>query len=245
MVRKDNSFNTNHYKTLFETLKMLPMTMNENISLYIPHVFTCFDKEYVANAFKHIGEVTTVDFVTKQHANGRQYNSVYVHFYQWYSTKVACDFYEKVMDESTQARLYHDNVWYWIVLPNHAKKHIPGERKQTLNLGNLSSISTKSVEMEEENVNNMEENIVEKMIEKKEKENKVNVDDIMEFEDTVHKEMDDLETYILNEDSHLIYIDGRYVQHLERDNLNMSEQMMEMSKQIELLKSQIESLNNK
>jgi len=219
---------------------MLPMTMNENISLYIPHVFTCFDKEYVANAFKHIGEVTTVDFVTKQHANGRQYNSVYVHFYQWYSTKVACDFYEKVMDESTQARLYHDNVWYWIVLPNHAKKHIPGERKQTLNLGNLSSISTKSVEMEEKEI---EEKMEEKSI--KVKVNDDNVDDIMEFEETVHKEMDDLETFIQNEDSHLIYIDGRYVQQLERDNLNMSEQMMEMSKQIELLKSQIESLNNK
>ena len=114
----------------------------KNISLYIPHVFPNFDKEYVAKAFKSIGEVSQIDFVAKQDRNGGYYNAVYVHFKKWYTNKKASDFYDSVVDESKEARLCHDEPWYWIVLPNTAKKHLPGERKPRIDIGESTAIST-------------------------------------------------------------------------------------------------------
>ena len=101
------------------------MSAIKNISLYIPHVFPNFDKEYIANAFKNIGEVSQIDLVAKQDRNGNNYNAVYVHFKKWYTNKKALTFYDSVMDESKEARLCHDEPWYWIVLPNTAKKPAP------------------------------------------------------------------------------------------------------------------------
>ena len=118
------------------------MSAIKNISLYIPHVFPSFDKEYVAKAFKSIGEVSQIDFVAKQDRNGNNYNAVYVHFNEWYTNKKASALYDSVVDESKEARLYHDEPWYWIVLPNTAKKHIPGERKPRIDLGESTAIST-------------------------------------------------------------------------------------------------------
>jgi hypothetical protein len=42
------------------------MSAITNTSLFIPHVFPNFDKDYVAKAFDHCGEVERVDFVAKQ-----------------------------------------------------------------------------------------------------------------------------------------------------------------------------------
>lgn len=120
------------------------MSAIKNISLYIPHVFPNFDKEYIANAFKNIGEVSQIDLVAKQDRNGNNYNAVYVHFKKWYTNKKALAFYESVVDESKEARLCHDEPWYWIVLPNTAKKHIPGERKPRIDLGDKKAISSEN-----------------------------------------------------------------------------------------------------
>ena len=124
------------------------MSAMNNISLYIPHVFPNFDKEFVTKAFKDIGEVSQIDFVARQDRNGRNYNSVYVHFNKWFSNKKALELYENVVG-SKEARLYYNNTWYWIVLPNTAKKHIPGERKPRIDLSELKTIS---VEKEDTNV---------------------------------------------------------------------------------------------
>lgn len=115
------------------------MSAIKNISLFIPHVFPNFDKEYIANAFKNIGEVSQIDLVAKQDRNGNNYNTVYVHFKKWYTNKKALAFYDSVVDESKEARLCHDEPWYWIVLPNTAKKHIPGDRKPRIDLSDMKS----------------------------------------------------------------------------------------------------------
>jgi hypothetical protein len=94
------------------------MSAIKNISLYIPHVFPNFDKEYVAKAFKNIGEVSQIDFVAKQDRNGNNFNAVYVHFNKWFTNKKALAFYDSVVDESKEARLCHDEPWYWIVNEN-------------------------------------------------------------------------------------------------------------------------------
>jgi hypothetical protein len=117
------------------------MSAIKNISLYIPHVFPNFDKEYVEKAFKNIGEVSQIDFVAKQDRNGNNYNAVYVHFNKWFTNKKALTFYDSVVDESKEARLCHDEPWYWIVLPNTAKKQIPGDRKPRIDLGNMKAIA--------------------------------------------------------------------------------------------------------
>ena len=128
------------------------MSAIKNISLYIPHVFPNFDKEFITNAFNDIGEVSQIDFVSKQDRNGCNYNAVYVHFNKWFTNKKAASLYENVV-ESKEARLYYDNTWYWIVLPNTAKKHIPGERKPRIDLSELKN----SVEKEEDtNISLME-----------------------------------------------------------------------------------------
>ncbi len=211
--------------------------MNSTVSLYIPYVFNGLDKDYVAYEFGNFGEVSHVDFVAKQDRNGKMYNSVYVHFNYWYSTKTAVDFYNKVMDETREARLYYDDCWYWTVLPNHSKKHIPGERKQKLSLGDMKSIS----------INNIESDNVDDKIELNNKptyadivcqdERRENVDEITDFETVINREMDDLETFLESEDSHLISIDGRYVQHLERENNEMALEIRNLQNKLLLLKN--------
>jgi hypothetical protein len=100
-------------------------------SLFIPHVFPNFDKDYVAKAFAHCGEVERVDLVAKQDRDGKMYNATYVHFKKWHNTQVAIDFQNKVNEGNTT--FYHDSsTYFWIVLPNTGKKHLPGERKQTI-----------------------------------------------------------------------------------------------------------------
>lgn len=116
-----------------------------NISLYIPHVFPNFDKDYITKAFKDIGNVSKIDFVAKQDRNGGNFNAVYIHFNWWHTNKKATAFYDRVVDESKEARLFHDEPWYWIVLPNKAKKHLPGERKPRIDLGESKSFSIADV----------------------------------------------------------------------------------------------------
>lgn len=110
-------------------------------SLFIPHVFPNFTRNYVAESFSEIGYVEDVDFVAKQDRNGKMYNAAYIHFRKWYNNRFA----EKTLYdifEKGSAKFYHDDSeYYWIVLPNTAKKHIPGERKPCLDLGESKSIS--------------------------------------------------------------------------------------------------------
>lgn len=129
------------------------MSAIKNTSLFIPHVFPNFDKNYVADAFAKIGEVNKVDFVAKQDRNGKQYNAVYVHFKRWYDNRTASVIQFNInMDGS--AKFYHDDSdYYWIVLPNTANKHVPGDRKQRIDMDGAKSISVKSVENKTEKVN--------------------------------------------------------------------------------------------
>ena len=115
------------------------MSSVRNISLYIPRVFSKFTKKYIAEAFEKvfIGKVSKIDFVSKMY-NGTVYNSVYIHFEYWYDNVAAFNFQNRVLDPNQEARLIYDEPWYWIVLENKAKKHIPGERKPRINLGDLN-----------------------------------------------------------------------------------------------------------
>lgn len=116
------------------------MSSVRNISLYIPRVFTNYSKADISRAFERvfIGKVSKIDFVAKMCNDGTAYNSVYIHFEYWYDNVAAINFQERVLDPNQEARLVYDDPWYWIVFENKAKKHIPGERKARIDLGDLN-----------------------------------------------------------------------------------------------------------
>lgn len=189
--------------------------MNKNTSLFIPFVFPNFDKKYVAEAFANVGNVDHIDFVLKQDRDGKTYNSVYVHFNNWYQTNIAF----KIQDDikrNGKCKFYHDNSeYYWIVLPNTAKKHIPGERKQRINIGENMSISLKNVDLNEPNSEEIE----------------MDDDMITEIESEMLKieaEMDDIEAELEAEDKHLVSIDYRYIQSVEQENAWLHGEMAQL-----------------
>jgi len=110
--------------------------INSELSLYIPHVFPNFTTEYIANIFELIGlgRVDHIDLVAKQDKYGKNYNAAYVHFAEWFNCPATENFQERVINPNKEARIVHDDPWFWIVLENKAKKYEPGARKQTLDL---------------------------------------------------------------------------------------------------------------
>jgi len=216
------------------------MSANKNTSLFIPHVFPNFNKDYVAEAFADIGQVERVDFVAKQDRNGKSYNAAYIHFNNWYKNHAANRTLNDI-DINGSAKFYHDNSeYYWIVLPNTANKHISGERKVRIDLGQAKSISVKTPEKKlqcpdaPKKSNKLtyaevacEKNVLEKPINR-------NLDvefeeclellraPIEEWDVEVSEEeiyMAEMEAEMEAEDENLISIDGRYVQTIEQENV--------------------------
>lgn len=173
------------------------MTAPSNISLYIPHVFPNFDEKYITECFSEFGDVKNVDFVAKIDKKGKNYNSVYIHFYRWHDTEDAHYFQEMVLSEEESAKYYHDDEWYWIVLPNSTTKHVSGDRKPRIDLGEKNVISTN-------NVQESTEDPAEKEIE--------------QLEEEINAELDELEAAIEEEDQHLVCVDKRYLQAMEAEN---------------------------
>lgn len=122
------------------------MSTIKNISLFVPHVFPNFTQKYVAEAFAELGDVDRVDFVTKQDRDGKPYNAVYIHFKRWYRNDFAVKTQEDIIVNGSAKIFHDDSEYYWIVLPNTAKKHVPGERKPRIDLGDSKSVSVKTIE---------------------------------------------------------------------------------------------------
>ena len=128
---KKNKKHTNlNQSTQFKTMSVqMNSTTLTNISLFIPHMFKNFTAEYIAKVFDKlkIGMVDHVDFVPKVDRHGRQYNAAYVHFKHWFDGAIAANFQERVLNPKKEARIVHDDPWYWIVLENTAKKQPTAE----------------------------------------------------------------------------------------------------------------------
>lgn len=117
--------------------------VNQQLSLYIPHVFLNFTSEYITGVFEFMefGEVERVDLVSKIDKNGKVYNAAYIHFSEWFVGPIAANFQARVLDPNREARIIHDDPWYWIVLENTAKKHVPGARKECVDLSEPQKIA--------------------------------------------------------------------------------------------------------
>ena len=118
------------------------MSSIKNISLYIPHVFPNLDREFLTEQFSQVGDVDRIDMVLKQDKDGKSYNAVYVHFKKWFDDIETKEFQAEVLNPEQEARFYYDGPWYWIVLPNTAKKQVSGDRKPKIDLGGAKSISS-------------------------------------------------------------------------------------------------------
>ena len=102
------------------------MSVNQSLSLFIPHVFSNITEERIRAAFESVdlGNVKYVDFVEKTDKNGKNYNTAYVHFNNWYYCETVANFQERVLNPDKVARIVYDDPWYWIVLPNTSLKHV-------------------------------------------------------------------------------------------------------------------------
>jgi hypothetical protein len=109
-----------------------------NISLYIPHVFANITKNKIVETFEklRIGSISRIDFINKKGKN-ENFNSVYIHFSQWYDNIASRNFQQRVLDPNMEARVVYDEPWFWIVLENKGQK--AGDRKRSVNLDALNN----------------------------------------------------------------------------------------------------------
>lgn len=205
------------------------MAFNNSLSLYIPHIFGNYTKDYVAKTFDdlNIGKVKYIDFVQKMSDNG-VYNAAYIHFEYWYTNVIARNFQSRVLDTTKEARLMYEDPWYWIVLENKSNKVVPGARKPRIVLDNDISLK----------VPNAPKKAKTEYLDK-------DFDDICrqiarDFEDEC---MDDIEACMKEDDKHLISIDGRYVQTLEKENRDYFDYIGQMQHTINILRDENMCLN--
>lgn len=97
------------------------MTTNNNTSLFIPHIFANISEEriksVIENAAKY-GQVEQIDLVPKKNADGKAYNSAYIHMKSWNQDEKTQKFLAHLKDTSKQTHIIYDKPWYWIVLEN-------------------------------------------------------------------------------------------------------------------------------
>jgi len=96
------------------------MTTNKT-SLFIPHIFANISEEriksVIENAAKY-GQVEQIDLVPKKNADGKAYNSAYIHMKKWNQDEKTQKFLTHLKDTSKQTHIIYDKPWFWIVLEN-------------------------------------------------------------------------------------------------------------------------------
>jgi hypothetical protein len=173
-----------------------------NISLYIPHVFANYSKEFMVEIFEKlcIGKVNHIDFISKQGKNNQNvYNAAYIHFDYWFNNQIALNFQKRVLNSEKEARLVYEDPWYWIVLENKSNKTNPSARKIRINIQDLKNIEEK---------NTISTNLISDFDEEAA---------MMECE----KEMDTIK----EEESYISNFDSRYVETLENENILLRNQV--------------------
>jgi hypothetical protein len=148
---------------------------------------------------------------------GTVYNAAYIHFECWYDTVTSRSFQERVRNPDKEARLVYDEPWYWIVLENHGAKSITGTRKLRVNLTDMTPVKKPllrpSAPVKNEQYNTRVQNL---------QSVKRNLFGDFDMSTAKHEQiLDDIESMMDAEDSHLISIDGRYVQSMENHINNL------------------------
>lgn len=113
---------------------------NSIMSLYIPHVFENITKEEIIKTFEsqNLGKIKSIDLVSKLGKNNVSYNAAYLHFDCWFNNTASNNFQEKLKNPEKECRVIYDDPWFWLVLENKTKKHLPNEQKPRLALQDLT-----------------------------------------------------------------------------------------------------------
>jgi hypothetical protein len=206
------------------------MSAIKNMSLFVPHIFPNFNQQYVIEAFSELGYVSRVDFVSKIDRDGKLFNAAYIHFNEWKTNKHAINKLSEI-EKNGKFKMYHDDSdYYWIVLPNTAKKHVPGNRKSRIDLGESMSITAYKTP-EKPMVNQVYPNSPKKLAFHDDNDDIIhrNLDaEFHEFDSEASEEatqMAEIEAFMEEEEQYLVYIDSRYVQVIERENVMLHEEI--------------------
>jgi hypothetical protein len=196
------------------------MSSIKNISLYIPHIFANFDKDYVTQVFQdyNIGQVNCIDFVSKMGQDGKPFNAAYIHFDHWYDNKDAVKFQKRVLNPENDAHLIYEAPWYWIVLENKARKFVPGDRKPCLDLGDIKPEQLLSKPVPSKPVPSKPVSVIVPQQVKK-------VKTFAEQFTLTQQEIDEIDALIDEDDKYLVCVDSRYVQSVEAENAFLRTQL--------------------
>ena len=212
------------------------MSQSIVMSLYIPHVFGNVTKEFMIQTieFQGFGKVKNIDFVEKIGKNGKVYNSAFVHFDYWYDSVTSVNFQERVKNPEKEARIVYSEPWFWACFENTAKKHIPGERKERINLKDLKDSNDSNDSDDLSNVFDFEEEknevvLPQKIADKFERE----LLDEFDCEEHYHNHMSDLILYQKKKEHPKISnikkeINMEYVRNLEMLNYKLIHDLYEL-----------------
>ena len=100
------------------------------MSVFLPYVFKNITDARIAQAFERVdlAKVDHIDRVTKTDKNGKQYDSVYVHFTHWFESPEVARFQQSVIDK--KGRIVYDDPWFWQVFENTGTKREPEPQQQ-------------------------------------------------------------------------------------------------------------------
>jgi hypothetical protein len=113
---------------------MSSSTINQSMSLFVPHVFTNISDARIKRVFDNqgLGVVSNIDRVMKKDRDGKNYHSIYIHFESWEDSETVSNFQEKV--RAKEGRIVYDDPWFWSVFENTGKKHQAGDRKPVIKM---------------------------------------------------------------------------------------------------------------
>jgi len=118
------------------------------------------------------------------------------------------------------------------VLPNTAKKHLPGERKLRLDIGESKSFTSPVNEVVSNTSVVPQKRSYASALKKPLEEDKQTLDnsfdEVAAFEAEIDADMDEIEEFLEAEDNNLVRIDGLYVQVLEQENVVMRSEIAEL-----------------
>jgi hypothetical protein len=177
------------------------------MSVFIPHVFQNINKSFIVKVFENqgIAKVKSIDLVPKISKNGEEYNAAYIHFDYWFTGEKSRNFQDRILNPNKEARIVYDDPWYWVILPNETKKFTDNSgRKLSIMLDSPSiNINSTPGAPKKERKNNISVNMEPRNLEKE-----FNIDEAF---DKIYEDISEM-------DKHLVTIDGRYVNELEKES---------------------------
>ena len=100
--------------------KTITTMINQQLSIYIPHVFSNITKERIVDVFEtqSVGMVERVDFIPKKGKDGKEYNTAFIHMKAWYNNECVVNLQSKIKTSNSTARIVYDDPWYWNLYEN-------------------------------------------------------------------------------------------------------------------------------